>query len=77
MKDMCALLGVKKLNTTAYHLQCDGMVERLNHILKTMLRKHVAKFQGDWDSFMPGVLWAYWNTPHEATKEKPCFFSYS
>ena len=30
MQDVCQLLGVKKLNTTSYHPQCDGMVERLN-----------------------------------------------
>ena len=49
------------------------MVERLNRTLKTMLRKHVAKFHGQWDRFLPGVLWAYRNTPHESTKEKPSF----
>ena len=73
MKDVCELLGVKKLNTTAYHPQCDGMVERLNRTLKTMLRKHAAKFHGQWDRFLPGVLWAYRNTPHDSTKEKPSF----
>ena len=25
MQDVCKLLGVTKLNTTAYHLQCDSM----------------------------------------------------
>jgi transposase InsO family protein len=30
MMDVCELLGVKKLNTTAYHPQCNGMVERFN-----------------------------------------------
>ena len=38
-----------------------------------MLRKHVAKFGGQWDRFLLGVLWAYRNTPHESTKEKPSF----
>ena len=28
MIDLCKLLGLKKLNTTAYHPQCNGMVER-------------------------------------------------
>ena len=73
MQDTCRLLGVTKLNTTAYHPQCDGMVERMNRTLKAMLRKHAASFGCQWDRYLPGVLWAYRNTPHEATKEKPSF----
>lgn len=38
------MLGVKKLNATAYHLQSDGLVERYNHTLKTVLRKRAARF---------------------------------
>ena len=71
MKDVCELLVVMKLNTTTCHPQCDGMVERLNHTLKTMLQKYIAKFHSQWDRFLPGVLWAYRNTPHESTREKP------
>ena len=37
MEDVCQLLGTTRLNTTSYHPQCDGMVERLNRSLKTML----------------------------------------
>ena len=70
MRDVCQLLSIDKLNTTAYHPQCDGMVERLNRTLKAMLRKTCAKFGRQWDHFLPGVLW---NTPHESTKEKPSF----
>ena len=28
MTDLCWMLGIKKLNTTAYYPQCDGAVER-------------------------------------------------
>ena len=70
VRDVCQLLGIVKLNTTAYHPQCDGMVEQLNRMLKAMLRK---KFGRQWDRFLPGVLWAYRNTPHESSKEKPSF----
>lgn len=73
MLDVCRLLGIKKLNTTAYHPQCDGMVERFNRTLKTILRKHAARFGNQWDQFLSGVLWAYRNTPHESTGEKPSF----
>ena len=48
------------------------MVERLNRTLKAMLRKHAAKFGGQWDRYLH-VLWAYRNTPHESTKKKPSF----
>ena len=28
MQGLCKILGIKRLNTTAYHPQCDGMVEK-------------------------------------------------
>ena len=73
MMELCKILGIKKLNTTAYHPQCDGTVERFNCTLKTILRKHAAKFGCQWDRFLPGILWAYRNTPHTSTGEKPSF----
>ena len=39
MRDVCQLLGVKKLDTTAYHPQGNGMIERLNRTLESMLRR--------------------------------------
>lgn len=44
MHDVCAILGIQKLNTTAYHPACNGMVERFNCTLKTTLRKHADGF---------------------------------
>ena len=73
MTDVCKYLGVKKLNTTAYHPQCDGTIEHFNRTLKSMLRKHAARFGLQWDKFLPGVLWSYRNTPHSSTGERPSF----
>ena len=70
VQDVCRLLGIKKLNTTAYHPQCDSMVERLNCTLRAMLRKYASQFGTQWDTYLPGVLWVYRNTIHEATSEK-------
>ena len=44
MLDICSKLGITKMSTTAYHPECDGMVERFNRTLKFMLRKHADKF---------------------------------
>ena len=73
MLDICSLLGIEKLNTTSYHPECDGMLERFNRTLKSMLRKRAAQFDRQWDSHLPALLWAYRNTPHDTTGEKPSF----
>ena len=41
-----------------------------------MLRIHAAKFGLQWDQYLSGVLWAYRNTPHSSTGEKPSFLLY-
>ena len=38
-----------------------------------MVHKNVDKFGPQWDRFLSGVLWAYRNTPHDSTGEKPSF----
>ena len=73
MTELCRMLGITKPNTTAYHLQRDGSVERFNHTLKTMLRKHAAKFGCQWNRFLPGILWAYRNTPHTSMERNTPF----
>ena len=45
-------MGIKNLNTTAYHPQCDGMVERFNRTLKTILRKHATTYGNQCVIFM-------------------------
>ena len=73
---VCQLLGITKLNTSAFYPQCDGLTERFNRRVKTMLRKHVDQYGMQWDQYLHGVLWAYRNTPHKSTAEKPSFLLY-
>jgi len=49
------------------------MVERFNRTLKAMLRKHAGRYGNQWDQYLARILWAYRNTPHETTGEKPSF----
>ena len=58
---MYSLLGIKGIRTTPYHPHTDGLVERYNQTLKSMLRKFVAVNGKDWDpqastSFSPFEL---------------------
>ena len=45
LKEICNLLGVKKINTTAHHPQTNGLTERFNRTLTDMLAKRVEKME--------------------------------
>ena len=59
MQAVCEVMGVHKVNTTAYHPQTDGLVERFNRTLTNMLAKTVERSGRDWDARLPYVLFAY------------------
>ena len=75
MQEVCRLMGVKKLNTSGYHPQCNGLVERFNSTLIQILAK-VTKNLKDWDQCLPYVVYAYHTTAQESTKELPFFLLY-
>ena len=65
------LLQIKPIRTTPYHLQTDGLVERLNSTLKSMLRKTANKEGKDWDQLLPYLLFAYREVPQASTGFSP------
>jgi transposase InsO family protein len=65
------LLHIHALRTSPYHPQTDGLVERFNQILKSMLRKHTTKEGKDWDRLLPYVLFAYREVPQASTGFSP------
>lgn len=71
MKAICVLLGINRTQTSAYHPQGNGQVERFNRTLEAMLSKVVADNQSDWDTHLPRVLFAYRTAIHEATRFSP------
>ena len=73
LADVCQVLGVKKVNTTAYHPQTDGLVEWFNRTFTDMLAKTVEKGGQDWDNRLPYVLFAYRSSPQESSQESPFF----
>ncbi|XP_040292346.1 zinc finger protein 420-like [Bufo bufo] len=71
MKELCRLLNVKHLHTSVYHPQTDGLVERFNKTLKTMLKRAVSKDGKDWDLLLPYVLFGVREVPQASTGFSP------
>ena len=74
--DICQLTGMKKINTTCYHPQTDGLVENFNKTLRSMIAKHAKQFGMDWDKYLHHLLFAYRTKPHESTGESPFYLLY-
>lgn len=57
--------------TTPYKPSSNGMVEKFNGTLTKSLKKMVSKKPGDWDSYIPTVLYAYRIRSHEVLGISP------
>jgi len=64
-QEMCQLLGVKKTQTTAFRPQSNGIVERLNKTIGTMIASYIEDNQRCWDEELSLLMMAYRATPHE------------
>ena len=76
IEEMCKILEMNKTRTSPYHPQSDGMVERFNRTLETMLAKYMSKNHEDWDGHLQLVMLAYRSSVHETTKQTPFFMSF-
>ena len=71
MKGVYALLGIQGLNTTPYHTQANGLVERFNATLKLMIRKLCLEQPPQWDRYISAALLAYREVPQESLGYSP------
>ena len=71
MKELCKLLHIKKITSTPYHPEANGLVERFNGTLKRMLTCFVENEKDDWDKYLPYLLFSYREVPQESTGFSP------
>ena len=64
-------LKVKRVRTSVYHPQTDGLVERFNQTLKKMLKKLIEVDGRDWDQLIPYVLFSIREVPQASTGFSP------
>ena len=71
MKQVLESLNVTHLRTSPYHPQTDGLVERFNGTIKTMLRRLSREAPKNWDELLPYLLFAYREVPQASTGFSP------
>ena len=69
-QNTCKLLRIKRIHTTAFHLESNG-IERGHRVLVKYLRHYVTEDQRDWDDWMPYATHVYNVTTHRATGYTP------
>ena len=76
IQEVCQLLNIKKINTSGYHPQTDGLVEKFNATLIQMIAKSCTVSDRDWDTRLPYLLFAYRASAQASTRESPFFLVY-
>ena len=76
LAEVCKLLGVKKSRTTPYHPQSDGLVERFNRTLLSMLATSVDRHQEKWEDHVRSACMAYNTSQHPTTGYSPFYLMF-
>ena len=69
-KQLCDILEIKHIRTSAYHPESDGMLERWYASMKSIIMKTELDHRG-WDKCLKYLLFAYRSTPHSVTGFSP------
>ena len=67
MKEVTWLLSIKHLTTTPYHPMCNGLTEKFNGTMKSMLKRLCSEQPRQWHHFINLLLFAYHEVPKECT----------
>lgn len=70
-KNVCKLLKITKLNTSAYHPQTNGALERSHRTIIEYVRTFTAADNSNWDAWLPYAAFSYNSTPHTSTDFMP------
>lgn len=69
--EMCKLLSIEKVRTTAYEPRTNVLIERYHRTMNQMIGKMVAENHRNWHEILPIVAAAYRASVHESTGYSP------
>lgn len=77
-KKVCKLFGITKIQTTPYHPQTNGALERHHKPLADYLRSFATENSINWDTLLPYAMYVHNNSRNASTQIAPndCIFGY-
>ena len=76
IEELCQILGIKWLQTTPYHPQTNGPVERLHQTIMCIIRKLGEDKEADWPSHLAEIVHAYNATQSAVTGYSPHYLMF-
>ena len=76
VEELCAAFGIQKCQTTAYHTQCDGQVERFHQTVFWVISKLVCNKKAQYEQHLPELLQAYNSTQSVVTSFSPHYLMF-
>ena len=73
---LCQLLAIEKTRTTPYHPQSDGLIERFNRTLLSMLATCLEDHPTEWDQYLSKLCMAYNSSVQSTTGYSPYFLMF-
>ena len=74
--EMCKLLGIKNLQTTPYHTQTNGLVERSHHTIMWMIGKLGEDKKTNWPDHLAEIVHAYNATQSTMMRYSPHYLMF-
>ena len=71
MSKVTRLLSIKQLTTTPYHPMCNGLMEKFNGTMKSILKRLCSEQPRQWHRYINPLLFAYREVPQESTGFSP------
>jgi hypothetical protein len=72
-QEMCRLLQITCINSTAFNPKMQGKVEKFHVGLNQTMSHYVNKYGNDWDDYVGYALMVHCATPHSITKYSPYY----
>ena len=77
MTELIDQLGLRHDSSTPYYPQANGMVEAINNVLVTMIKRIIGIHKSNWHTMFFSVLWAYQTSTKTSTGFTPFQLVYS